>query len=119
MAVKVGLTTFLAYVNLNLSVISSPVFLLGSFFVRNLRAVDLGEASSSFSHYCAVCKFHIIRGQKHLNSLVWKRVMAAYNTCVYCKYDTNVFTVHGKCVSLRKCLVTFYYLSTMGHLCVR
>lgn len=28
----------------------------------------------------------------------------------------NVFTVHGKCVSLGKCLVTFYYLSSAGRL---
>lgn len=29
--------------------------------------------------------------------------------------DMNVFAVYGKCVSLRKCLVTFYYLSSVGH----
>ena len=31
--------------------------------------------------------------------------------------DTSVYfaPVHGKCVSLRKCLVTFYYLSSAGH----
>lgn len=41
--------------------------------------------------------------------------MDAYDTFVCGKYDMIVFATYGKCVSLRKCLVTFYYLSSAGH----
>ncbi len=42
--------------------------------------------------------------------------MDACDTCVCGKCERNLFGVHGKCVSLRKCLVTFYYLSSAGRL---
>lgn len=45
--------------------------------------------------------------------------MAACRTSVCAQRETNAFAIHGKCVSLTKCLVTFYYLSTVGHSCLR
>lgn len=41
--------------------------------------------------------------------------MDAYEKFACGKCAMSVFAAYGKCVSLRKCLVTFYYLSSAGH----